>query len=713
MPLLGTTENELENTPFAGEAADEGFRTMVRKSLNAARTAVTDFREQAQECDRFYHGDQWDPEDIAVLKAQRRAPLTINKVAPYVNAVIGFELLNRQRCTFVPRNAESVATAAGSELATHAYQWVLDECYGDDERSQAFRDMLIRGMGWVETRYDAEDDEDGRIIRDRGDGSEMYWDQAARKQNLEDATWVARRRYIRLDDVRAMFGDEKADLIDSGESLDGDFIDLPEGEMRETTAAQRGPDLYLPNGDRYSPNMARDRDGFVLVTDFRYRERETVHQVRDPETGENVELTEKEYRTLKSRVPVSIPSVKKKRWVYKRGYLAGSVVLESPKPLPVQGGLGFEAMTYLWDSQKKVWYGITRCLLDPQRGSNKYLSQAMAIFSASPKGALLIEKGAVLNMEKLADAWASPTGIIPVRDGTVRDNKIQAVPSPTLSQASVQLAQIFNNGFKDASGVNIELLGMSEGNQPGVTMRQRQTQGIAILAVAFNALSRFRKREARVVLEWTRELLADGRLIRIGGEYDSQAIPLLREPLFAKYDIIIDENPHNPNTRSEAWEAMQSILPVFVREGLFVADFLDYAPLPASITAKVKKKYEELMQARQQGAGQEPPKAGKSPEEIAAEVALKQAQTQLTMVRARAIAEESGLDLESAKQQLRHREEFHGLEGHERLREQTRRDQDVRLKAGAALAKGVLGVRKQVADETARYQERLDDKGQD
>lgn len=644
------TENKVDNTPIAGSEEEVELVERMRRLLRQARTTVAKWREQAEECDNFYHGHQWSDDDLIVMKAQRRPPLTFNRIKPFINAVVGFEIQNRQRCVFIPRHPELTPQASATELATDAVDWALESCDGHDERSQAFMDMLNRGMGWTEKRIELESDDDGKFISERVDGFEMYWDQASRKRNLEDAQWVCRRRWLRLTDVEAMWPDKKDILTaNADEAWDTDALDMPARVERKV------PELYTPDGTRYTPAMpAMREEGFVLVSDFQWRERETSYKIIDPLMPQSiVTLTKKEYETLKKRAPGTFEVVSEQpRWVYKRAFICGDVVLRM-EDSPIEGAFSYQCMAYLWDTKEKYWYGLTKVLIDPQKGANKWFSQSLHIFNTSPKGTVFIESSAIVNPAKMADQLASPNPIIQVRDGAISNGRIKIEQPGGLSPATTELIQYAIGSFKDVSGINIEMLGQSEGNQPGVTMRQRQTQGVAILALAFQAHSRFRIEEARQTLVWLREHLADGRWIRLGGPFNSKAVQLIKDPLFVPYDVLIDENPNNPNTKMEVWELMQPIIPVLVRNGLFLPELLDYAPLPASIVASLK----DAMKKREQAAammGNGKEAGGKDPQQVQAEVERTKAQTMLALARAQAIQQSAQEDAAASSQQLRH-----------------------------------------------------------
>ena len=92
-----------------------------------------------------------------------------------------------------------------NELLTSAAKWFRQQCDAEDEESDAFRDLVVCGMGWTETRLDYEDNPEGDPKVDRVDPLEMVWDSGAKKRNLVDNRRLAHiRRNVPIDEARAL-----------------------------------------------------------------------------------------------------------------------------------------------------------------------------------------------------------------------------------------------------------------------------------------------------------------------------------------------------------------------------------------------------------------------------------------------------------------------------------------------------------------------------
>ena len=123
------------------------------------------------------------------MQALSRIPIVFNRIAPTIDAVSGAEIGNRQQVQYFPRQ---VGDTAIDDILTQGAEWIMDECEGNEEDSDAFRDALICGVGVTETRPDF--DKDSRITKERVDPLEVNWDPSSRKACFADARYLRRKR---------------------------------------------------------------------------------------------------------------------------------------------------------------------------------------------------------------------------------------------------------------------------------------------------------------------------------------------------------------------------------------------------------------------------------------------------------------------------------------------------------------------------------------
>jgi hypothetical protein len=664
-----------ERGGVVGLEIGSGLADRVGRDLREASATVVRWRREAREADRFFSGRQWHPADEARLNEEDRPTAVFNFAQKYIRIVAGTEKHNRQDVVFVPRMPETELANAAGELASAVYSSVIDGCNGPEERSQAFEDMLVRGMGWTNCRLDMELAADGKIVMERVDGMKMHWDPAARKQNLEDARWVACEEEIPMRDACRRWPEREHDLRVA------EFLrqDRPQDEPDQVEHVT--PIGYQPENETIIPGGPPA--GYVRIVEYQYYEVEPVYRVADLKTNQVRELEQRQFDNLRRRLeplgvtlvdhempsrphphnrhhggsegtageqsmPVQatapesfvIPYVRQDRRVYKRCFTAGPVELECAS-LPVQGvGFTYKTMTGGFDAHDKVWRGLLQVLMDPQRFANKFFSQTLHIINSNAKGGLLAEATAFADPVKVEQDWANPSALILLEDGALSGDKprIQERSRPSLPEGTFVMLKWCIDALGGVSGINPELLGSTTGDVPGVAQRQRQIQGMTINAGYFSALTRYLREEARLVFEFIRNFVADGRLIRLGGPFNARAIPLLREHLPVDYDLVIDEPAKSPNAKEVFWEKMAPIIPMLIKANAFLPEILDYSPFPASIAAKLKQ---QLASRTAMPAPGPSPNPGKDPREVQASVAQKSAAAELALARARDIDSQS------------------------------------------------------------------------
>ena len=649
----------------------------IHNNLKKSADAFGDWRKEAEENDAFVAGHQWEKEDQNALKEHGKPSITYNRIGPMVNAIVGTEIQHRQKMIFIPRDPTNEQSAGASDLATEAYSWALEQCGGEYERTLAFKDMIVRGIGWVNYRMDYEEDLDGKFVLTKVDGMDMYYDPDSRQQNLGDAKWVARMKVMTVAELGQLWPDKVAEVKAAGQEQDqlniygaGSGIQptsitnpvaqtpvgmkytnyTPGGGDTMTTTETPGTSSYGTQKVNVPERNPNDR-GYINVIEYQWFERHTVYRVADKNNNITV-LSDEDFKKLKKRskkINEDINAVQQYQRRYHRAFVCGNIILQQDD-LPFDH-FTYQAMTCTWDAKEKCWYGLVRAMKDPQRGANKYFSLGVHLFSVSPKGTMLAETGAFQNPQKASRDWSRPGSIIGLKPGALSQSMVKVEPPPPFPQAASTMIQYSIESLRDVTGINMEVLGQSEGAEAGPAIQKRQTQGLTILAPIFNSYARYRESEAKISLDFMRMFLTDGRWIRIGGPYNSQYLQLVKDDLADSYDLMLDDAPTDPNQKMAVWENLQPLLPMLVRQGTFPIALLDYAPLPASVTSAIKREIETLSQ--QQGQEDpEPIEKNEDPNYIQSEINLKNAQAELAQARAKALLKESDMDVATQAQTL-------------------------------------------------------------
>lgn len=594
------------------------------------RNHVNEWRKEAEEDFDFVAGRQYTDEELASLKAKRRPVVVFNRISPVIDSVHGQEIGNRREVRYIPRE---MGDAQANQVLTGAAEWFRDQSFADTHESDAFWDMLVCGMGWTETRIDFEEQADGKPSIARIDPLEMFWDYDARQRNLADARRIWRVRRVPLSEAQAMLPGFKKSELDAGWTMVTDLKDVL--DPRESSEDE---------GEEKSDSM-------VTIVQCQWIERETYYIAVDPMSGQQVELTTSEFKTVNKRLKqlanMELQGTRMRRKVRKQAFFGDVVLSYGDAPCPYQ--FSFNCITGKRDRNKRTWYGLVRGMKDPQRWANKWLSQMMHIMNANSKGGLLAEKGAFENQRQAEESWGDPSAITWMADGAIMGGKVKEKPPAQFPAGFQQLTQFAISSIRDTSGVSVEMLGLREAGQAASLEMQRRQAGMTILQPFFDALKHYREMQGRVMLHYIREDLSDGRLIKIVGEEGAQYVPLVKQAS-TEYDIIVDDAPSSPNMKEAAWSVMMQMLPMLgnVMPPQMLISLLEYSPLPSTVVERLKKQAEEMQQ--QQSQQQEEQKQiamqreGAEVQKINSETAKNSATAQATAAKSELERATSGLD---------------------------------------------------------------------
>jgi hypothetical protein len=586
--MTGTDADENEAV-LPGQLDNDELITEISKNLSEGRCHIAEWRMSAREDYDFFAGIQWNEEDAAKLREENRPVVTFNRVARTINAVCGLEVQNRQEVRYFPRQqqpsedtqqdpnkppaAPQPSIPKMAELLTHAGKWVRDQCDAEDEESEAFQDALICGMGCTETRIDYEENPEGKTIIERVDPFDLVVDPSAKKRNFIDARWIARVKEVTKKQFREMWPDYEDEVTP------GVFWNDYDSSVHEADEAWK---YESDEGERLS------KANTVSVVQYQYYERTTMYKVLTPD-GNMVEVPEDRFEKMQPVIESQkLKYVKFPKRTYYQCFLMGKVLLDK-----IEIGCShftFQPITGLRDRNRNYWFGLVSLMKDPQRWANKWLSQIQHIINTNAKGGAFVEVGALRNPRKAEDDWAKPDALIMVNDGALSQSKIMPREMPRYPEGVDRLLQYAVQSINDVPGVNLELIGLADRDQPNVLEQTRKQAGITILATFFDSLRRYRKVQGRVLAYYIREYMSDGRLIRVVGQEGAQYVPLLKDAMAFEYDIIVDDAPTSPNVKERTFGALSQFLPMAMSSGIPIPpEILDYAPLPEDLIQKWKK----------------------------------------------------------------------------------------------------------------------------
>jgi hypothetical protein len=621
---------------------DEKLAKKVMRDVQGSMGTVNKWRSAAREDDRYYFGWQWPDLDKMRMEQQRRPALTFNEIGPKIDAISGIERLNRAEVRFQSRPLDSdVAHDAAGDLATESVALVEDNSDGEKEDSEAIKDALKAGMGWTEIYMDYQVDEDGEVRKRHTNKYEMVWDRKSYQNNLADRTWHGRvKNYSRKD-----FEKRWPDMIDI---IDQSAVYYQEDSIEKYELVT--PYYSLAN-ERSNPAIQEQPQAAqanVPVIQYQWIDNTVVYRIADPQNPDQlVTLTEDQWKNLqkKSQLSGNPPpkAVRQIKGVYKQVYVALGVVLEDPVVLP---DFTFKCITGQYDSEKKIFYGLVRNLKDPQSTENKSISSLVAEYITNAKGGVLWKTGTWADQAMAKQQWSAYDAWIEVNpNANIQTDILQREPKQ-VSQFPSMLFEQARDAMTRTSGVSDEMSGIAQANATGPTIDRRLQAGLAILGWLWDNIERYKKSVASTELEFIREYWSHGQFVNIGGNFNSQSVPLLKSDLPIKYALVMDQSVrYNPNLKNQVWQDVLQIAGPLLKIPAgqqILLKALKFSPFPT-----------QLVQEIQQAVAQAPPQPPKGrqpmqpkqddPNLIQAKIQKMGAETQRTMAETRKLDHDSSM----------------------------------------------------------------------
>lgn len=565
------------------------------KSLKLSKQGLSTQWDNTKTCQAFYAGDSMVWSDKIQYSDKRgrkkQALIQFNKVMPFVDAVVGFMMQNRRQIKYIARIPFAPKQEAYTAHANAVSSYVRDNANSDQLESEQDMDMVINGYGAVDTdisyiQGNATTCPNGEIIVNRLDPLCVFWDPTAKRKNLKDARWVGYWKDYDIEDALALFPD----------SSKAQFGDVADNDDEENY-------YYDPFGGRYdkvsydnSLEWASKDEHRVRVYNFQWLTYEKYYQADNPiylfTSPESVQLATLQLRALadeqegfpdmfsldptakvltfdskmKSKlvdifgkfiVPVEFVRVR-----YHTAVISGRTVFRTFSSI-CQQDFSIQFKTGSFDARRKIWIGMVNNMMEPQLYYNKALTELMFTIASNSKGGVLVEKGAVEDIQQFEQKYASTTAVIETAEGAVSGGKImpkgQNIPTTGLDN----ILMLTDQSIADASGVDKSFLGSKEGVQEsGILFRRRIRQTVSTLAKYFDSISLFQKNNARLMLDYIRVWAENNEGLEIDLVGDSgkyEAAELSRSPFMCEYGVSLQESPQTPEDKEEVAEMISTI----------------------------------------------------------------------------------------------------------------------------------------------------------
>lgn len=512
----------------------------------------------------FYDGDQWDLADAAVLEERGQAPLVFNEVAPMVDWLIGTERRARVDWRVLPRTEDDVEMA---DVKSKVFKYVSDVNRSTFNRSRAFADAVKVGVGWVDSGVRNDPTKD--ILYDKyEDWRNVLWDSMAIEQDLSDARYLFRTRWVDEDVALAMYP-ERRSVLERAVMRDQEF-----------SAQQWSEDEFYFQGYTSASHAGTASGSYIGGG------RGTV----DTEPRSRIRLIECQFR-MPASVKVVTSGQFKGAFVegwdtalmnaigQAGGSIVDRVVMRMHVAVMTEGhllALGPMPMRHNSFSLTPIWcyrrgrdrqpYGVVRRVRDLQMDLNKRASKALFLLSTNQ---VFAEKGAVDDINVAREEVNQPDGFIEYRAG----KKLEVHRDSEMAAGQVQMMTLDAQAIQRNAGISNENLGRQTNASSGEAIKARQMQGSVVTTEPFDNLRLATQVQGEKLLSLMEQWYTEAKVIRLSGHkgqldwvkinqpevQPDGSVRYLNDITASMADFVVSEQDYSGTLRQVMFEAMNQM----------------------------------------------------------------------------------------------------------------------------------------------------------
>lgn len=523
-------------------------------------------RKDQEEADKFYDGEQWTEEEKNVLESRNQPVVVVNRIKPKVDSIVGMELKLPVDTKAFPRG---ILDQGGAEHISEGFRYIEHRTKFDSEESRAFKDILVGGRGWYKVGIEW-DGVEPEIFTRRVEDKSIYLDPYSKEDDLSDAKYLHEAVWMDLEDAKALWPTFSEKLEESLISSQPDEL------ISESRAKEYNPDQYRQPGDLVAP-----QDLGEFVDSKRKRVRVVSSWCRIPQkknflVGGGVpdgffeisNLDAKSVDVLKKTYPEANDYSEITYSLNLITFVWNTIleVKENVKPWDPKAKFDHvKVKAYSKRHGKNTGhdYGIVKQMIDAQKEINKRRSKMLHLLNTDR---VMYESGAFTSPERARKEWAKP-------DAWLEHNpqfKVEAVNNVNIAQSQFQLLQE-SKAELDGTGVRGEIEGISLAKS-GRDFKLRHEASTQSISEVFENLRGARRRVASLWLDYMQRYWTHEKVIKVTDDPNAPSLvlnqrvidpntgqELIINPVFGKYDIIIEEAPESLNLLSEEFEKIMKM----------------------------------------------------------------------------------------------------------------------------------------------------------
>lgn len=531
-----------------------------RRSADALR----EWSDKAKKCVDYFEGRQWALADLQKLASEKRPALTLNKIRPLVNLVIGYFLNQRTDIRFLP-GFDGTGTAEIAGVLSHIEKQIAERNQLGFVDAEVFLDGLLTGRGFYRTKMCFEKNDLGEVKTCAMDNFATYIDPDGEDFDLNTHNFVMASRMVSTEEVEFHYGIEAMTRLGPLLKAAGVSGGMPTGLTGYQDEISPPRRFGLEEDDNRAWHHADYFNDFIDASRKNIRLLDIEHYIRvkrwffvDLETGATRPVPDdwdqgKVDRALAWAQEQGEPLVVQQRITRRLRctHMIGDVIVwDKWSPYDSMTINGF--FPYF---RRGMTQGMVEHLLDPQDEVNKRRSARLNIIGRSANGGWQYPKGSLDAQQKAnLERFGSTPGFqmeYDTRNGVLpKPEQIQPAVTPV---AMSQLEQEAEDDLKKISGINDSALGLiDQAVMSGAAIERRQRQTIMGLEHFVANFKRTKELLGRKHLELIQQFYTERRVIRATGAGQNPIAMVINERTargvvndvsLGTYGVAVDETP--------------------------------------------------------------------------------------------------------------------------------------------------------------------------
>jgi hypothetical protein len=545
-----------KNRQLHGKLMNSFFYEKRRQSINRYQMALDH---------DYYDSIQLTDEDVIELTDRGQPLYVYNLVKRTADWVIGTEKRTRIDFKVLARSREAAAVEAARNK-TDLLKYLSDVNKGPFHRSQAVREAVISGLGWLEDGVRGDNDEEPIYSR-KESWRNILHDSHSLELDGRDMMYLHRHKWVDLEVAVAMFPQRERQLeVSTIGAIQADDADVDEFYLGNRIS---GEDYLVGQVGRYPTATF---NGFVDNTRDRVRLIETWYRkpVRD-----QIVLSQEvpqfhglrfnpQNDDMRHAVIVGDASVVERvnMGVFYAIMTEGHLLAMGRSPYR-HNQFPFTPIWCYRRGRDNAPYGLIRPIRDPQDGFNARMRKALFALSAyRVEGTSDAIDPKVMDWEDVRREAGRPDAMLIRKKGA----ELTVQQDRGLAEGHMKMAEMDASLILDSSGITADNLGMDSNAQSGKAIIAKQAEGSAVTAEIFDNIRLGYQLQGEKQLSLSEQYVTDEREVRITDakgrptwkkinqieQLPDGSVRILNDITADKADFLIDQADFNVSLRQAA-----------------------------------------------------------------------------------------------------------------------------------------------------------------